>query len=403
MQVLYQLSYGPIDVASVACHLLSLHPRGSGPSRRRAGASGGRPASAGPSDLAPDRHQAALDGDLIGGQQDGRVGGVGGFQAHRFALAVEVLEGGAAARHQRADDRAVPQAAGIRHRLQEHHIPIGDMGLHHGVAIDREGEEATGLQQGGEIEALARVLEGFDQAAGGHRPEHRNARRRPATEELQRAGLTLLPGDPPLLLQMAQPALDRRGRAQAHGLHHLPDGGAVATRADVVVQPVVELLLGRGEGIGHRNRSGLVQVYRQRGVIVQGRGSEAAQQRGEQSLLDMQTILGLIEHLAGRPLDDARADLLPPMGRQAMEHDRAAVRLGEQGLIQAPAAEGLLPAALLLLLAHGGPNIGVERVGTAHGGERLGGEGDGGAVARQGPGPLHHPRVGLEARRRPAR
>jgi hypothetical protein len=28
MQVLYQLSYGPIDVASIACHDVSLHPGG---------------------------------------------------------------------------------------------------------------------------------------------------------------------------------------------------------------------------------------------------------------------------------------------------------------------------------------------------------------------------------------
>ena len=57
-------------------------------------------------------------------------------------------------------------------------------------------------------------------------------------------------GDPPqvaVLLQMTQPALDRRRRAQPHGLHHLADRRAVALGADVGGQPVIELLLGGGE------------------------------------------------------------------------------------------------------------------------------------------------------------
>ena len=42
-----------------------------------------------------------------------------------------------------------------------------------------------------------------------------------------------------VLLQMAQTALDRRRRAQAHRFHHLADRGAMAVAADVVAKPVV--------------------------------------------------------------------------------------------------------------------------------------------------------------------
>ena len=109
MQVLYQLSYGPVwyawrrerwsfslDPMGLAWRELSLHRGGLGLSEG--------------SDLPPDRHQLALHRHLLGRQHQGLVGGVGRFEGDGAALAMKVLERGAAAGHQGADDGAVAQA-----------------------------------------------------------------------------------------------------------------------------------------------------------------------------------------------------------------------------------------------------------------------------------------------------
>ena len=70
--------------------------------------------------------------------------------------------------------------------------------------------------------------------------------RRIASLELS---ITLLPGDPAFLLKMAQAALDWSWRTQPHRFHHLTDRRAVTVLSDEVSEPVVELLLGAGEGL----------------------------------------------------------------------------------------------------------------------------------------------------------
>jgi len=105
MQVLYQLSYGPKWYAwqqerwSFCFDSL----------RSRAGVNRAYNV-AGPLHLAPHGHQLALHAHLVGRQHQRCVGRVGGLEGDAGTLAVQVFEGGAAAGHQGADDRAVAQA-----------------------------------------------------------------------------------------------------------------------------------------------------------------------------------------------------------------------------------------------------------------------------------------------------
>ncbi len=121
-----------------------------------------------------------------------------------------------------------------------------------------------------------------------------------------------------------------------------------------------------------------------------GKKSEPAEQGGQQGLLGMETVFGLVEHPAGGPIDDAGTDLLTAMGRQAMQHDGARIGRRQQRFIEAEACKGLLPLPLFLLLAHRGPDIGVQGVGATHAGHGIGGQLKAAATRSQGPGLLQH-------------
>ena len=58
-----------------------------------------------------------------------------------------------------------------------------------------------------------------------------------------------------------------------------------------------------------------------------------AQEGGQQGLLGMQAIFSLVKHPAGRAFDRAGADLFAPVGRQAVQHDGAAVGFGQERLV----------------------------------------------------------------------
>ena len=92
MQVLYQLSYGPMSTWKLQSR------------RRRVTAY-----TAGASDLAPDSNQATLHLHLFGGKLNRLISRVGSFQHHRRPLAMEMLERGAAAGHKSTHHRAVAQ------------------------------------------------------------------------------------------------------------------------------------------------------------------------------------------------------------------------------------------------------------------------------------------------------
>ena len=80
----------------------------------------------------------------------------------------------------------------------------------------------------------------------------------------------------------------------------------------------------------------------------------------------MEAVLGLVEHRRLRPLEDLLLDLLPAMGGQAVEDD--GVRGGERHALAVDdvVLEGLPPDVDLVLLAHAGPDVGVDRVGSGH-------------------------------------
>ena len=83
-----------------------------------------------------------------------------------------------------------------------------------------------------------------------------------------------------------------------------------------------------------------------------------------------------------------------------MQHDCPGIGLGDQLLVQAPARKGPFALGLLLLLAHGGPHIGVKGMGAAHGRHRLVQHRHAAAAGgRQRLGTPEHLPIGLEAHR----
>ena len=90
------------------------------------------------------------------------------------------------------------------------------------------------------------------------------------------------------------------------------------------------------------------------------RGSSAAewasapQQCRQQGLLGVQAVLGLIKDAAGAAFHGPGADLQAAVGGQAVQHDGAAVSLGDQLFVQAPAGKGPLTLGLFLFLALSG-------------------------------------------------
>ena len=110
-------------------------------------------------------------------------------------------------------------------RLHQHHIAIGNVGIFMLSpltvrAIDRA---APGW---GDVEVLLHVVEGFNQAASSYGSEHGDAEGFSGTPSSCGAGRPSC--------QVIQPFCGWRRRlwigprAQAHALHHLADGGAVA-------------------------------------------------------------------------------------------------------------------------------------------------------------------------------
>ena len=171
---------------------------------------------------------------------------------------------------------------------------------------------------------------------------------------------------------------------------------------DVILQPVVELLLGGGELLegGHRRKENSGTGVPSRGAFVQLQAvfrstfsSTWSQQGRQQGLLHVHSVLGLIKYAALVAFNHGGADLLAAVGRQAVQHDRPAIGFRQQLAIKAPAPKRPLPFNLLLLLPHRGPNIGVEGVGAAHGSDGLMDNGDFGAAPSQGSCPLQHGRI----------
>ena len=78
----------------------------------------------------------------------------------------------------------------------------------------------------------------------------------------------------------------------------------------------------------------------------------------------MEAVLRLVEDPGLGSVDHFGGDLLTPMGREAVQEDGVGIGQPHDAPVHTEAVKDLLPRRLLLLLAHGGPDIGSEHVGA---------------------------------------
>src|SRR6059036_2073428 len=112
-------------------------------------------------------------------------------------------------------------------------------------------------------------------------------------------------------------------------------------------------------------------------------------------LLRVEPVLGLLQDDGPLAVEHAVRDLLAPVRRQAVHHERRGLGEADQGVVDLVAAERLRPPLVLGLLTHAGPHVGVDHVGAGRRGARVLGDVDPAAEpARRG----DHARVGLVPR-----
>src|SRR5688572_8728454 len=98
----------------------------------------------------------------------------------------------------------------------------------------------------------------------------------------------------------------------------------------------------------------------------------------------MQPVLRLIEHRALRTVDDLVRDLFAAVRGQIVQNDRIALGPREQGRVELETLERAAPALVFLLLTHAGPDIRVDDIGVANGGDRIVADGDSRAARLRG-------------------
>src|SRR5262249_12886843 len=81
-------------------------------------------------------------------------------------------------------------------------------------------------------------------------------------------------------------------------------------------------------------------------------------------LLSVQTVLRLVEHDGAWAVDHGVGDLLPAVGRQAVHHQPRGTGGREEALVHLIVLERAAACRGLALLAHAGPDVGVEDVGA---------------------------------------
>src|SRR2546430_3796989 len=122
-------------------------------------------------------------------------------------------------------------------------------------------------------------------------------------------------------------------------------------------------------------------------VVRLGVSIPLAHQSRQECLLHVQAVLPLVPYARLRAFDHVGADLLPPMGREAMQEDGFRVRELHQVPGHRVAPERVAPRLRLLLLPHRRPHIPVHHVRALHrvfGGLR---DGEAGAPPRPPPRP----------------
>ena len=101
-----------------------------------------------------------------------------------------------------------------------------------------------------------------------------------------------------------------------------------------------------------------------RSVAVMTRTSCLGEQPGQQRLLGVQPVLGLVPDDALRAVDDLGRDLLAPVRRQAVQDDCSRVGEGHRGRVDGVRDERRRTVAGLGLLAHRHPGVGDDDIGA---------------------------------------
>src|SRR5580693_2673814 len=99
---------------------------------------------------------------------------------------------------------------------------------------------------------------------------------------------------------------------------------------------------------------------------------------GQNPLLRVQPVLGLVEHHRLRAVDHLVGDLLAAMGRQAVHEDGVGLGARHQPRIDLIALEQVV-APRAVAVAHGDPGVGHDAVGALDGFFRVGADADFGA------------------------
>jgi hypothetical protein len=142
----------------------------------------------------------------------------------------------------------------------------------------------------------------------------------------------------------------------------------------------------RGEQGGDLRLAGRL---RRRPVRLAGHGDPSfrrrvAQQPGEEGLLGVEAVLGLVPDHRLRSVKNLGRNLIAAVGGQAVKDDGVGPGQRQGGAVDAVGTEQLKPRRLLLLLAHGDPGVRGDDVGAGEGLRRVGGDEDR-AAGQRGP------------------
>ena len=277
--------------------------------------------------------------------------------------------------------------------LGERQEPAGDRVAALRVARDHEHGVVAG--DGAEHLAELGLVDGRGEELGGagRRPQHDEVGARLGTHQQlgaqpgqplgARGGLPRRRGSP--VAALAGDGVDEGSGGRAHA-----DG----VQLDEVAREraLRDVHAGLGEQVGELGlRPHLVAADQVDDLLVPGALGRRAQgglrhrllqEPGDDRLLGVAAVLGLVPDDALRAVEDVGVDLLAPVGRQAVHDDRVGRRVGHQLGGDGVVGEHRQPLLGLALLAHRDPGVGDHDVGAVDGLDRVALEQRGPAGAR---------------------
>ena len=193
---------------------------------------------------------AALDGDVGGGDDDGVHFGVGGLEANHGALEVEALEGGFGSADEGDDDFALAGGAGA---FDEDVVAVDDVLVAHGFAADLEGEDFAVADDVAEGDGL-RGFGGFDGQAGGDAAHEGQAVGGAGAaargQDVERAAAVVGARDEALVLEVGDVLVHGGQRFEAEAAGDFLIGGGIAVALDETGDEVENLFLAPGDSHG---------------------------------------------------------------------------------------------------------------------------------------------------------